>query len=65
MVFFIANCAVIRRTESALPRTRSRSRTMPSYSAGSLARSSRSASGAAVSTTVPLGSTKVIDSRVR
>ena len=35
MVFFMANWAVMRRTESALPRIRSRSRGRPAYSVGS------------------------------
>jgi hypothetical protein len=65
MVFFMANCCSIRRTESGFPRTRSRSRSNAAASAGSWWRSTASASGAPVSSTVPLASTSVIDSRVR
>ena len=49
MVFFIENWCVMRRTESGLPRTRSRRRCRPSNNSGSAARSRSSASGAAVS----------------
>ena len=51
-------------TEAGLPRTRRDSRSRPSCSSGSRVRRRSSASGAPVSTTVPLGSTTVRDSSV-
>lgn len=65
MVFFMAKSRSTVRTDSGLPVTRSRSRSRPSKSSGSRARSCSAASGAAVSSTVPEGSTSTIDSRVR
>ncbi len=64
-MFFIENWRSISARAAALPRTRSRSSARPRWIAGSAARRRASASGAPVSTTVPLASTTVIASTVR
>ncbi|CAM5555777.1 hypothetical protein SGRI78S_03059 [Streptomyces griseus subsp. griseus] len=65
LVFLIVYLARIRAVSSSSASISAFSSSSPAHSPGSARASSSSAAGAAVSTTVPLGSTKVSEARVR